>query len=163
MEPTFLIAGALRVYAEKSGDDLPAYPALRGLGWRCVAVVWCQHYCRIPALKPEYMSHKDFFDAVEYFHVSAEFQSLTIHFKRTSRVYKLCVCPAQLDRVVQRGGFHASDGHVVIFDFSKSGKQWSNRCFDEKCVQAVESWRGTKRGEITDCLMKEACLVFGKL
>ena len=72
----------------------------------------------LPALKPDFIYHETFFSTVDYFLVSAKFKSVTIHFKRSTKVFKLCVCPVQNDGVVQRGGFHAGDGHRIEFVFA---------------------------------------------
>lgn len=147
-----------------SANEPPVSKSLRDLGWSCVRVAWCQHYSKLPALKPEYMRHELFFKAVEYFLACPAFKSMTIHFRRSTNVYKLCVCPLQNERVVQRNGFHASDGHRVEFVFSNEYvNQWRNKCFDEQCVRALSDRRGTARGDIPYPVQREALNVFSML
>ena len=140
------------------------FTVLRELGWSCVQVAWCQHYSRLPALKPDFIHHQTFFNTVDYFLVSAKFKSVTIHFKRSTKVYKLCVCPVQNDRVVQRGGFHASDGHRIEFVFARGYvNQWRNKCFDEECVASLSDKRGTARGNIIQSLQMKAFAAFSMM
>ena len=147
-----------------SANEPPLLNILRDLGWSCVRTAWCQHYSKLPSLKPEYRSHLTFFNALDYFLVSSKFRSLTIHFKRSTKVYKLCVCPVQHDRVVQRNGFHASDGHRIEFAFSNGYVNlWRNKCFDQQCVRSLNDKRGTARGDIPYPVQMEAMHAFSKL
>lgn len=155
----------LRVSVTPVPDEMPFIAIFRELGWGCARVAWCHHYSKLPTLKPEYISHKTFFDAIDYFYVSCMFKSVKIHLKRSTTVYRLCVCPLQSERVVQRGGLHASDGHHIEFDFNCTGYtgKWSNRCFDEECVKKLQNISGTIRGEVTPRLQQQANTAFASL
>lgn len=154
-------AGSQRVSAIPSANDTSLLKVFRELGWGCVRVAWCQHYSRLPALKPDFINHETFFSTVDYFHVEAKFKRVTIHFKRSTKVFKLCVCPVQNDRVVQRGGFHASDGHMIQFVFANGYvNQWRNKCFDEECVASLSDKLGTARGDIPQPLQMKAFAAF---
>lgn len=158
-------AGSVRVSpVVSSANESILTEVLRELGWSCVKAAWCQHYCRLQELKPDYMHHQTFFNAIDYFLVSAQYKSVTILFKWSTKVFHLCVCPAQNDRVAQRGGFHANNGHRIVFVFSDGFvNQWRNKCFDMECVDSLGDKRGTPRGNISPALQTEALAAFSMM
>ena len=80
------------------------------------------------------------------------------------RVWSLCVCPVQNDRVVQRRGFHASDGHRIEFVFARGYvNQWRNKFFDVECVASLSDERGTARGDIKQPLQMKAFAAFSMM
>lgn len=62
---------------------------------------------------------------------------MTVHFKKTSPLFRLCVAERPHESVIERGtGLHASDGHQAMFLFGQGGV-CRVKYFDTVCQQQL--------------------------
>lgn len=152
--------GELRVESALGDRTEPiAFSGFRILGHNCVRHLWCQYYSKLKVLKPCYTRHNKFFEDVSHFTVSWLYKSVAVHFKRTSVVYSMCVCPEPHERVVERGGFHASDGHRATLCFGQD-KVCYVSCYDSYCQGVVGNKLGIQVFQIPNPLLNEAMQCF---
>jgi hypothetical protein len=115
--------------------------ALQYVSWRCVEIVWCWYYSKQNCLKPEYMTYERMREDVSYFWIDVKYRSITVHYKRGSQLYKMCVSDHESEAVKRRGGFHTSNGHQAMFCFNQ-GSVCFVRCFDEECRSKCKAFLG---------------------
>jgi hypothetical protein len=127
--------------------------ALLDIAWRCVEIIWCWYYSRQQCLKPEYMTYNRMRADVSYFWINVKYRSITVHYKRNSHLYKMCVIEQVSDNVMARGGVHSSNGHHAMFCFNQGGACFV-RCFDEECREKCTSFLGRELFTVAkqDCL-----------
>ena len=123
------------------GMQLAHIQRLRSVAHLCLQHSYCFFYNKISCIKALYPSYNSFRDSVAYFHVNSSHRSITIHFCRQSNLFRYCVSHDPMHRVLVRGGFHASDGHVVMFCFGQEGVI-RVRCFDSDCAAKLDSQLG---------------------
>ena len=123
------------------GMHQPRIQTLRSVAHLCLQYGFCHFYNKKPCIKALYPSYNLFRDSVAYFHVNCSYRSITIHFSRQSMLFRYCVSHEPLPRVLDRGGFHASDGHVFMFCFDQGGVIRA-RCFDPECGAKLDSQLG---------------------
>jgi hypothetical protein len=129
-----------RLTGEGAVDSAPL-SALLDVAWRCVEIVWCWYYSKQQCLKPEYMTYNRMRADVSYFWINVKYRSITVHYKRNSHLYKMCVLEQVSEAVKARGGFHRSNGHHAMFGFNQ-GAACFVRCFDEECRKSCASFLG---------------------
>jgi hypothetical protein len=107
---------------------------LRQAAWMAVGALWCYYAPRNRTLKQHYgCFHENFFADVHHFWIERQFRSLAVHFRASTVASRLCVGhipPHQ--KVVDRGGFHARNGHQALFCFGQ-GSVCFGQCFDCQC------------------------------
>jgi hypothetical protein len=125
-------------------------------------IAFCWHYSRIKALKPQYLLYSQYAADVRWFFIRPRFRQIKTHYRRSSALYKLCVSHEPSDRVRERGGFHASDGHTVTFHFGENVTRV--KCFDEECAEKCGSFQGNAlQWKLPDDVVREAMAIFNEM
>jgi hypothetical protein len=90
-------------------------------------------------VKHIYLCSESLLAHVDYMWVSKAYRSITVHYKRTTPVFHLCVSAVQHPGVAKRGnGLHGSDGHQAMFQFLEGGA-CRVKCYDHVCQQHLQN------------------------
>jgi hypothetical protein len=133
----------LQLWAQQ--PSTPETLPLRNVCHRCVQLLWCWFYNKAfkgsQELVNEKYTPKRLLSEVAYYRISFEYKSITVHFQRSSVVYRLCVAEVKVPRVQARGGLHSSQGHQSTFFFGQD-RVCRVTCFDQECKEKIGSLFG---------------------